>query len=202
MTGLKPNQFEITLNTIYSLERFDAISYSAPFYTGPGQAQSLMGYNEGNICHSFDFIWTWGVIHLSSNTRKILEEIHRVLRPGGIAITMVYHRNLWNYYIANGLFRGILRGDFLRTKSLHKIVQWHSDGAVARYYTIREWKSLVSDIFLVKKVAICVSKKEIIPPISIGLKRIILSFIPDRLGRFFTNRIKMGLFLVSMLSKR
>ncbi|MBK7629848.1 MAG: class I SAM-dependent methyltransferase [Ignavibacteriales bacterium] len=45
--------------------------------------------------NSFDFVWSWGVIHHSSNTRKILEEIQRVLKPGGEAIIMVYHRSIW-----------------------------------------------------------------------------------------------------------
>ena len=47
---------------------------------------------------SFDFVWSWGVIHHSSNTRAILEQVHRVLRPGGLATFMVYHRGWWNYY--------------------------------------------------------------------------------------------------------
>ena len=62
---------------------------------------------------SFDLIWTWGVIHHSSNTRKILQEMHRVLRPGGKATTMV-QRNLWNYTSAV-CFPRHLQGDLLRT---------------------------------------------------------------------------------------
>ena len=38
---------------------------------------------------SFDFVWSWGVIHHSANTRKIIEEMYRVLRPGGEAVVMV-----------------------------------------------------------------------------------------------------------------
>jgi len=48
---------------------------------------------------SFDFVWSWGVIHHSANTRKIIEEMYRVLRPGGEAVVMVYHRTLWEYYV-------------------------------------------------------------------------------------------------------
>ena len=58
--------------------------------------------------NTFDFVWTWGVVHHSSDTRRVLQEMHRVLKPGGHAITMVYHRSFWNYYIIGGLFRGIL----------------------------------------------------------------------------------------------
>ncbi len=47
--------------------------------------------------NSFDFIWSWGVIHHSSNTEKILKEIKRVLRPGGEAVIMAYHKGWWHY---------------------------------------------------------------------------------------------------------
>ena len=30
---------------------------------------------------SFDLVWTWGVIHHSANTRKILEEMHAFSGP-------------------------------------------------------------------------------------------------------------------------
>src|ERR1017187_4348276 len=73
--------------------------------------------------NSFDFIWTWGVIHHSANTRKVVEEMWRVLRPGGTAVTMVYHRGLWNYYFLNGFVRGMLGLDLLRTRSLHRTAQ-------------------------------------------------------------------------------
>ena len=62
---------------------------------------------------SFDFIWTWGVIHHSSNTRQILSEMSRILRPGGRAVVMVYHRSFLYYYVFNGFFRGVLGVDFL-----------------------------------------------------------------------------------------
>jgi ubiquinone/menaquinone biosynthesis C-methylase UbiE len=44
---------------------------------------------------SFVVFWSWGVIHHSANTRRILDEMHRVLRPGGSAVVMVYHRGFW-----------------------------------------------------------------------------------------------------------
>lgn len=68
---------------------------------------------------SFDFVWSWGVIHHSSNTRKILEEIRRVLRPGRKAIIMLYHRSLLVYYIITGLWLGIIKGGFLQGQSIH-----------------------------------------------------------------------------------
>jgi len=152
--------------------------------------------------NSFDFIWSWGVIHHSANTRSILKEIQRVLRPGGVAITMVYHRSFWNYYIMTGFFRGILQGELLKTKSLHETVQKYTDGAIARYYTIPEWQSLVSEFFHVKDIRVYGSKSELVPLPGGKIKNSVMALIPNGLSRFLTNQCKMGSFLVSTLGKQ
>jgi len=151
--------------------------------------------------NSFDMVWSWGVIHHSANTRKILEEMHRVLRPGGIAITMVYHRSIWNYYIFSGLFSGIFHGTLLKTLSLHKTRQHIIDGAIARYYSIPEWKALASDFFSVEEIRIYGSKSELIPLPDGRLKTRMKSLIPNSWSRLLTNRCRMGMFLVSTISK-
>ncbi|MGD9561926.1 MAG: class I SAM-dependent methyltransferase [Pyrinomonadaceae bacterium] len=151
--------------------------------------------------NSFDFIWSWGVIHHSSNTRQILREMHRVLRPGGTATTMVYHRNFWNYYVYSGFFGGIVKRHLFRTGSLHKVRQTEIDGALARFYTVPEWRSMVSEFFTVKDVRIMGSKTELIPLPSGKLKDLMLSATPDAAGRLFTNSCRLGTFLVSTFVK-
>ncbi len=42
--------------------------------------------------NSFDIIYSWGVLHHTPDTRRAIEEVYRVLRPGGIARIMVYNR--------------------------------------------------------------------------------------------------------------
>ena len=42
--------------------------------------------------NSFDFIYSWGVIHHSPDTQKAVDEIYRVLKPGGTAKIMIYHK--------------------------------------------------------------------------------------------------------------
>lgn len=150
---------------------------------------------------SFDFIWSWGVIHHSANTRKILEQMRRVLRPGGTAITMVYHRNFWSYQVVAGLFNGILNGKIVRTGSLHKSRQQIIDGAIARYYTIPEWEALVSDLFTVEDVRIYGSKAELIPVPAGKVKNVVKAALPNSLCRLLTNDCKLGMFLVSTLKK-
>lgn len=40
----------------------------------------------------FDIVYSWGVIHHSPDTKKAVSEIYRVLRKGGIARIMIYHK--------------------------------------------------------------------------------------------------------------
>ena len=46
---------------------------------------------------SFDFVYSHGVIHHTPSPGLAVAEIHRVLRPGGAALVMLYHRRSYNY---------------------------------------------------------------------------------------------------------
>jgi len=151
--------------------------------------------------NSFDFIWSWGVIHHSSNPRKILQEIYRVLKPGGEAMIMVYHRGLWNYYLIGGLIYVLEKGHWLKSKSLHEIVQLKTDGAIARYYSVSEWSTLASELFQIEEVKVYGSKAEVILMPGGIVKEKIMTLVPNSLARFWTNRCRMGSFLVSILKK-
>ena len=41
----------------------------------------------------FDFVWSWGVIHHSSRTARVVREIARVLNRSGACRIMVYNRD-------------------------------------------------------------------------------------------------------------
>ncbi len=113
---------------------------------------------------------------------------------------MVYHRNLWNYYVS-GLLRGVLQGDYMRTGSLHKTVQQRTDGAIGRYYSIPEWRILVADFCHIENIMVFGGKSEIVPLPGGKVKKIVMALIPTRVSRFLTNRCRMGSFLVSILRK-
>jgi SAM-dependent methyltransferase len=57
--------------------------------------------------NSFDIVFSHGVLHHSPRIRLIVSEIHRVLRPGGLVVVMLYHRNSMNYQISIRFLRRI-----------------------------------------------------------------------------------------------
>jgi ubiquinone/menaquinone biosynthesis C-methylase UbiE len=151
---------------------------------------------------TFDYIWSWGVIHHSSNTQYIIREMHRVLKPGGTAMIMVYNRGWWNYYIVGGLGFGIARGGFFKTGSLTKSIQRNTDGALARYYSKRGWKTLVQEYFHVKYTEIKGQKSDLFLLPGSKLKKIVMDAVPNTVTRFLTNHCGMGGFLVSELIRK
>lgn len=47
---------------------------------------------------AFDIVYSHGVLHHTPDIKKAIDETFRVLRSGGQAIVMLYHRNSWNYW--------------------------------------------------------------------------------------------------------
>lgn len=88
---------------------------------------------------SFDFVWSWGVIHHSAQTATIIKEIARVLRPHGEVRLMVYNLDGMSAYTT--LLRDHRLG-FWRGRSIDECLWKRSDGYMARHYS----KDMLSDI--------------------------------------------------------
>lgn len=95
---------------------------------------------------SFDFVWSWGVIHHSQDTERVVAEIARVLRPGGRLALMVYHRNSITFWVNYVLVRGVLQGGLLHARPDELANRW-SDGVIARHYTRRGLARLLEPSF-------------------------------------------------------
>lgn len=89
---------------------------------------------------SFDFVWSWGVIHHSAQTGRIIKEIHRVLKPGAEVRVMVYNLAGMSAYIT--LVTKYLTG-FWFGRSLDEYLWKSTDGYMARFYT----PDVLADIF-------------------------------------------------------
>jgi ubiquinone/menaquinone biosynthesis C-methylase UbiE len=149
---------------------------------------------------SFDYIWSWGVIHHSADTRRALREMHRVLRPGGGCALMIYHRSWWHYYVC-GILRGVFQRRFQRHGALHGVVQSATDGAIARYYTARAWRRMVEGLFTIESLQIYGLKGEVVPLPRGRLKRVVERLVPAAVARALTNHLGMGSFLVAHMRK-
>lgn len=137
---------------------------------------------------SFDFVWSWGVIHHSSDTRGILRQIHRVLKPGGRATFMVYHESPWNTFVRGWLYYGLLKGGLFRGRTAHELIQQSTDGALARYYTTESLKEELGGQLELTRLDYLGNKMQLIPLGYGTAKEALARLIPDRFGRWLTNR--------------
>ena len=76
---------------------------------------------------SFDVVYGHGVIQYTSDAPQLIREMHRVLKPGGTAIFMVYNRVSW----LNAMSK------------VMKVPLEHEDAPVLKKYSIGEFKALL-----------------------------------------------------------
>ena len=77
---------------------------------------------------SFDVVYGHGVIQYTADATRLIAECHRVLRPGGSAIFMVYNRVSW----LNALSK------------VMKVPLEHEDAPVLRKFSIPEFRNLLA----------------------------------------------------------
>src|SRR5881394_821503 len=70
---------------------------------------------------SFDLVYSHGVLHHTPDIDAAVSEIYRVLKPGGRAMVMLYHRGSYNYRIGIRVLRRAGAG-LLKSESGIKIV--------------------------------------------------------------------------------
>ena len=72
-----------------------------------GQFRKADAENLDFADDSFDLVYSHGVLHHTPDTAGAIREVYRVLKPGGRAIVMLYHRGSYNYRVNIRLFRRI-----------------------------------------------------------------------------------------------
>lgn len=70
-----------------------------------GRFQTADAENLSFPDDSFDLVYSHGVLHHTPETQKAIDEIHRILRPGGRAVVMLYHRNSYNFRVNISILR-------------------------------------------------------------------------------------------------
>jgi ubiquinone/menaquinone biosynthesis C-methylase UbiE len=85
---------------------------------------------------SFDVVYGHGVIQYTANASHLVRECHRVLKPGGTGIFMVYNRVSW----LNALSK------------VMKVALEHEDAPVLKKYSIGEFRELLKPFTAVEIV--------------------------------------------------
>jgi SAM-dependent methyltransferase len=99
---------------------------------------------------SFEVVYSNGVLHHTPDTASAVREMHRVLRPGGQARVMLYHRGSLGYWGEIIVHHGILRGELLRGSSpadlMSKYVEFNQGGGhpLVKVYSRGEARKLFS----------------------------------------------------------
>jgi ubiquinone/menaquinone biosynthesis C-methylase UbiE len=85
-----------------------------------GDAESLP-FDDG----IFDIVYSNGVLHHTDSTEKAMEEVFRVLKPGGRAVVMLYCKSSWHYWINMWFCVGVCKGKLLGGKNwLGRATEW------------------------------------------------------------------------------
>jgi SAM-dependent methyltransferase len=147
---------------------------------------------------SFDFVWSWGVIHHSESTEAVVREIARVLRPGGTLALMVYHRTSLTYWVQYQLIRGVLGLRLLRERPA-EIANRYSDGVIARHYTRGGLTQLLSPFFEDVEAQVMGQLGEAVP-LPGRLRRPVERRVPMRVREAVVRRF--GWFLVATATRR
>src|SRR4029079_6945873 len=71
----------------------------------PGKFQTDDAEKLSFADNTFDVVYSHGVLHHTPDIESAIREIHRVLRPGGRAEVMLYHRNSYNYRVNISMLR-------------------------------------------------------------------------------------------------
>ena len=88
---------------------------------------------------SFDIVYSYGVLHHSPDTARAIQEVRRILRPGGVAKVMIYHsRSLVGYmlWLRYGLFAG------RPFRSLSDIYAHHLESPGTKAFSVPEARDL------------------------------------------------------------
>jgi len=89
----------------------------------PGTFQAADAEKLDFADNSFDLVYSHGVLHHTPDTAGAIREAYRVLKPGGRAVVMLYHRDSYNYRVNISILRraGVR---LLRWNTGIKLVHW------------------------------------------------------------------------------
>jgi 2-polyprenyl-3-methyl-5-hydroxy-6-metoxy-1,4-benzoquinol methylase len=145
---------------------------------------------------AFDFVWSWGVIHHSARTGRVLRNLYAALKPGGQLRFMVYSLDGMQAYsvIASRYLLGFWRG-----RSLDELLWQSTDGFLARYFTRDSLSNLCRTFFDDVDLQVFGLEADAVPLPS-GLRKLVRPFVSDR---YIEQAVrKRGAFLFATATKQ
>jgi len=128
--------------------------------------------------NTFDYIFSWGVLHHTNDMNQAFREVSRILKPGGRGLAMVYYRTSVAYYI-HGLYWLLIKGKLFQGDTIHNVQRHYTDGYHHRYLTKTDMKSLLDSVGLTTQtLTITQYQKKILPLIP----RVLDEYLKDRFG--------------------
>lgn len=122
---------------------------------------------------SFDVVYSWGVIHHADAPERVFAEVHRVLRPGGVFLGMLYARHslvAYRKWFGNAVKAG------QPWRSLASVLWDHMESVGTKAYTEAEVRRLLS------RFGTCETTRFVTPYDTEGLPAAINRWLPPALG--------------------
>ena len=142
---------------------------------------------------SFDHVYSCGVLFLVPDIQRAVDEVYRVLKPGGEALVMLYHRTSFHHYLKTLAFMGLVWGDLLYL-TRQKLVDWSADGydyPIIRLYSRRQARRIFGRFAEVRMAVRTLTPAEF-PVIGQRLPTDFLEFAARRFGFFLFIRAVKG----------
>lgn len=120
--GAIMTSLDITLDRVVETNRkFHITGTDNVCFSLQGDAEVLPFPNN-----HFDIVYSNGVLHHTPDTQKSIEEVHRVLKPGGSAVIMLYAKHSFLYWFTLFFLKGILLGNMFRYSQnwLGRTTEW------------------------------------------------------------------------------
>ncbi|NOS99135.1 MAG: class I SAM-dependent methyltransferase [Phycisphaerales bacterium] len=93
-----------------------------------GELSVMNGEQMSFADSQFDMVYAHGALQYTADAARMAAEIHRVLKPGGTAIMMVYNRRSWLRFMSKTMGVGLE----------------HEDSPFLRLFTRREFRSVLA----------------------------------------------------------
>ncbi len=181
--GAEVTAVDITANAV-ALCRQNALVKNVAVDVRQMDAETLDGLPDA----SFDFVYSWGVLHHSSRPDAAYRQVARVLKPGGSWLVMVYHKNSLRYW-GRGLYHLVVRGGFLRGETITSVQRFFTDGYYHKHYSRDELDAdLTAAGLLVKETAVTHMSSRMVA----GLPEPVRQWLKRRIGWLLVARGTIG----------